>query len=48
MADEDMPEAHVYHVNRWDCPECGEVHESDADFESVEKCDECGETVSVR
>lgn len=40
-------EAHVYQVNRWDCPECGDVHESDAEFDPVETCEGCGEKVRV-
>lgn len=43
-----MSEAYVYQVNRWDCPECGEVHETDAEFERHEKCESCGVKVDVK
>lgn len=38
-------EVHVYSVNRWDCPGCGEVFESDADMSGDDKCDYCGTEV---
>lgn len=44
----ETPEAYAYQVNRWDCPVCGEVHETDADLGSVEVCEGCGAKVNIR
>ena len=41
-------EANVYQINRWDCPACGEIHESDADFDSAEFCEGCHAKVRLR
>lgn len=40
-------EVHAYTVNRWDCPDCGEVYESDAEFSGEDKCDACGAEVVI-
>lgn len=48
MSANDLPVAHVYHIDRWDCPECGEVHESDAAFGVTETCDNCKQEVIVQ
>lgn len=39
---DEREEVYVYTVNRWDCPGCGEVFESDADMNGDDKCDSCG------
>ena len=44
-----LPEAWVYTVTSWDCPICGDAHEApDANLDSVETCDGCGEEVRVQ
>ena len=44
--DESLPEVYVYTVYRWTCP-CGNVMKSDADFNDVEVCSDCGLEVRV-
>jgi len=46
--DEELEEATIYQINRWDCPACGNVHESDGEFENIEWCDDCREKVRLR
>jgi len=43
----DCDEVYAYTINRWDCPYCGEVNESDAELDEFEFCDDCGLKVRV-
>lgn len=41
-------EVYSYTVNRWDCPNCGDVTETDADITGDDECSACGHKVVVR
>lgn len=46
--DDDREEVFSYTVNRWDCPRCGDVDETDADITGEAECASCGTKVIVR
>jgi len=41
-------EVFSYTVNRWDCPSCQDVIETDADITGPDECPSCGLKVIVR
>lgn len=45
---DEREEVFSYTVNRWDCPHCGDVVETDADITGNDECASCGLKVVVR
>lgn len=41
-------EATVYQMNRWECPVCEWIHESDSDFAETETCESCLQKVHLK
>lgn len=45
---DEREEVVTYVINRWDCPTCGEVHETDSELSGDDECDHCGLKVTLK